>query len=89
MSNIVLEVLDISCAHCAHTITDILQKQPGVESVRVNVPAKEVHLSYDESALSLDQVGAVLDEEGYPVAGTRAAGAAPAPRRNVIPLTGK
>jgi copper chaperone len=89
MSNIVLEVPDISCAHCAHTITSALQGRPGVESVQVDIPAKEVLLSYDENALSLDQVGAILDEEGYPVAGSHAAGAAPAPRRNVIPLTGK
>jgi copper chaperone len=87
MSNIVLEVPDISCAHCARTITTALQGQPGVESVQVDIPAKLVHLSYDENALSLDQVGAILDEEGYPVAGTHAAGAAPALRRNVIPLT--
>jgi copper chaperone CopZ len=89
MSNIVLEVPDISCAHCAHTITSALQGQPGVESVQVDIPAKVVHLSYDENALSLDQVGAILDEEGYPVAGSHAESAAPAPRRNVIPLTGQ
>ena len=35
------------------------------------------------------KVGAILDEEGYPVAGTHAESAAPAPKRNFIPLTGK
>lgn len=67
--DVVLSVPDISCAHCEKTVVNALQGKPGVQAVRVDIPAKTVHLSYDESALSLDQVGAILDEEGYPVAG--------------------
>ncbi|HMA38263.1 MAG TPA: heavy-metal-associated domain-containing protein [Chloroflexia bacterium] len=89
MENIILEVPDVSCAHCEKTILTALQHQPGVQSVQVDIPAKVVYLGYDPTTLPLTQVQAILDEEGYPVAGTRE-GAAPAPRKGpIIPLTGQ
>ena len=82
MSNIILEVPDVSCAHCEKTILNALGQQPGVQSVQVDIPAKVVYLGYDPATLPLTQVQAILDEEGYPVVGTRE-GTAPraAPRR--------
>ncbi len=89
MSNIILEVPDVSCAHCEKTIVNALAQQPGVQSVQVDIPAKVVYLDYDPATLPLTQVQAILDEEGYPVAATRE-GQAPAPRKGaVIPLLGK
>jgi copper chaperone len=70
MSQVILEVPDISCAHCEKTILTALQGQPGVQTVQVSIPAKTVNLVYDEGALSLQQVRELLDEEGYPVAQT-------------------
>ena len=71
MSHVILDVPDISCAHCEKTILTALQGQPGVTTVQVSIPAKAVDLSYDEQALNLQQVESILDEEGYPVAATR------------------
>jgi copper chaperone len=87
MSQIILEVPDISCNHCAHTITEALQGEPGVQGVQVDIPAKLVQLDYDDTTLNMDHLRAVLDEEGYPVAGTRAADPN-AKKRTMIPLTG-
>ncbi len=70
MPHVILEVPDISCAHCEKTILTTLQGQPGVQTVQVSIPAKTVNLVYDEGALSLQQVRELLDEEGYPVAQT-------------------
>lgn len=88
MSNIILEVPDISCAHCEKTVVGALSGQAGIHAVQVDIPGKIVYLDYDEAQITLQQVGTILDEEGYPVAGTREGGA-PVPKRNVIPLTGK
>ena len=88
MSQIILEVPDISCDHCAHAITQALQGEPGVQGVQVDIPGKAVQLDYDEATLDMAHVNAVLDDEGYPVAGTHA----PDPnakKRVMIPLTGK
>jgi copper chaperone len=88
MSQVILNVPDISCAHCEKTVVGALQDKPGVKSVQVDIPAKVVYLHYDPQSLSLQQVGEILDEEGYPVAGS-SEGAPPAARRGFIPLIGK
>jgi copper chaperone len=71
MTNVVLQVPDISCGHCAKTITEALEHKPGVNTVRVDIPTKAVYLAYDESVLSIDEVSEALDEEGYEVAEVR------------------
>jgi copper chaperone len=89
MSQITLNVPDISCAHCEKTILTALQDQPGVESVQVSLPTKNVYLTYDDQALTLDQIKHLLDEEGYPVASV-SEGVSPEPApRGFIPLTSK
>lgn len=70
MAHVTLTVPDISCGHCESTITKALDGQPGVRSVRVEIPAKQVHLDYDPGQLSLEQVKALLAEEDYPVEST-------------------
>ncbi|HET6312432.1 MAG TPA: heavy-metal-associated domain-containing protein [Chloroflexia bacterium] len=87
MSQITLNVPDISCAHCEKTILNALQGQPGVEAVQVSLPAKNVYLTYDDQALSLDQVKEILDEEGYPVASVSEGAAPDTQRRGFIPLS--
>jgi copper chaperone len=86
MSQITLNVPDISCAHCEKTVLNALQGKPGVNSVQVSVPTKKVMLDYDESALPLDEVKEILDEEGYPVESTEQGFSAP---RGFIPLSSK
>jgi copper chaperone CopZ len=89
MSHVILEVPDISCGHCEKTILTALQGQPGVQAVQVSIPAKTVDLTFDEQILSLPQVEALLDEEGYPVSGVREGSAPPTPKGPVIPLIGR
>ena len=67
MTSVILNVPEISCEHCEHAITEALTPQEGVHSVRVDIPAKRVHLEFDESRINLQQVGAILEEEGYEV----------------------
>ena len=68
MSKVVLNVPDISCQHCAKTVTEALTPIQGVRTVQVDVPAKQVQVEYDESVASLDVMKAALQEEDYPVA---------------------
>jgi copper chaperone len=67
--HVVLTVPDISCEHCQREIEGVLQKETGIAAVRVDVPTKQVYLDYDPSAISLHQVAAILDDEGYAIAG--------------------
>ncbi len=88
MSQITLNIPDISCAHCEKTVLETLQGKPGVNSVQVSIPAKKVLLDYDESTLDMDQARADLDNEGYPVASTEQGFTTQPPKGGIIPLTG-
>ena len=71
MTQVTLTVPDISCAHCEKTILEALRGKPGVQAVAVSVSSKIVLLKYDEKQIALDEVKEILDEEGYPVDGTK------------------
>lgn len=68
MTQIVMNVPDISCAHCEATVKRALAPLPGVREVRVDIPAKAVTVQYDERQIDIERFKAVLQEEDYPVA---------------------
>jgi copper chaperone len=68
MATTVLNVPDISCEHCERAITGALQPVPGVESVKVDIPAKQVHVAYDPGQVNVDRMKVILKDEDYPVA---------------------
>ena len=86
MSNVILTVPDISCGHCEKTVTGALMGRPGINSVSVDIPAKQVYLDYDQALIGIEQVSEILDGEGYAVANVTGASAADRPRRSFIPL---
>ena len=67
MASTLLNVPDISCEHCERAITGALSPVEGVRSVRVDIPARQVRLDYDEQQVDLDRVKEILQEEDYPV----------------------
>ena len=67
MATTVLNVPDISCEHCERAITGALAPVDGVRSVQVDIPARQVHLDYDERQVDLNRVKEILQEEDYPV----------------------
>ncbi|OGG45959.1 MAG: hypothetical protein A3F84_11605 [Candidatus Handelsmanbacteria bacterium RIFCSPLOWO2_12_FULL_64_10] len=67
MTKVVLSVPAIDCEHCEHAVTTALHPLAGVQSVKVDIEAKLVHLEFDEGQLSLAKVKSVLAEEDYPV----------------------
>ncbi len=68
MATTVLNVPDISCEHCERTITRALSPLAGVQGVRVDIPAHQVRVEYDERQTSLREIEHVLEGEDYPVA---------------------
>jgi copper chaperone len=68
MSNVVLNVPDISCEHCERTITDALTPVEGIHNVSVDIPQKQVHVDYDEGTVDVNRMKQILQEEEYPVA---------------------
>jgi len=72
MAITVLNVPDISCEHCEHTITTALSPVEGVRDVTVDIPAKQVHITYDDAVISVDKMKEVLEDEDYPVESVQA-----------------
>lgn len=67
MATTVLNVPDISCEHCERAITNALSPVEGVRSVKVDIPAKQVHVDYDDNSLDVNRMKDILQEEDYPV----------------------
>jgi copper chaperone CopZ len=68
MEHVTLTAPDISCEHCRHAIERELIALPGVESVCVDIPTKNVLVAFDPARTSVEAIAAKLDDEGYPVA---------------------
>jgi len=58
----------ISCEHCQRTVESAVGALPGVSSVHVEIPSKQVQVTYNPADVTRGQIEATLDEEGYPVA---------------------
>lgn len=67
MTNVKLEVPDISCDHCKTSIEGALRDVPGVSAVDVSVADRTVDVTFDESLSSSAIVG-IIEEQGYVVA---------------------
>ena len=66
MPALTLVAPDISCDHCKHAIESELGGLAGIEQVRVEPPAKTVHVVFDEAVIGEPAIRARLDEIGYP-----------------------
>lgn len=59
---------DISCGHCVQAIQTAVGALAGVQSVSADVATKQVNIAFDPKAVTLAQIEATMDDEGYPVA---------------------
>ncbi len=66
LQDITLVAPDISCAHCVATIKRSVGDLSGVESVDVDPETKRILVRFDPNRVSLGQIEATLDDEGYP-----------------------
>ena len=69
MTTETLSVPDISCDHCRHTIETALGRLPGVRAATVDVGARRVEVTYDETTVGPATIRTTLSDEGYQVAG--------------------
>jgi copper chaperone len=58
---------DVNCGKCAARITTALTTKPGVADVAVDVPTKQVHVTYSDAQITPAQIADALAEAGYPV----------------------
>ncbi len=60
-----LKVPALHCSSCASTVIRHVKVLGGVSDIDVDAESKLVHLTYDESKVSLDQIHGALAEIGF------------------------
>lgn len=65
MKEITLKVDGMSCGHCVNAIEGAV-KDLGA-TAKVDLAAKSVSVSYDETKLSLDAIKEAIEDQGYDV----------------------
>ena len=68
MTSVTFNVPDISCEHCQRAITSALLPVKGIATVRVDIPTKQVRVTYDPAVVGTEQMQTILADEDYPVA---------------------
>ncbi len=59
---------DISCKQCQQAIEGAVSKIDGVQTVKVDIPTKSVHVEYDPQKVTIAKIEEVMDDVGYTVA---------------------
>lgn len=67
MKTIQLTILGMDCAACAATLERVMRRQRGVKRVTVNYTAQTMELTYDDAALTLEDVVLYVKKAGYRV----------------------
>ena len=62
-----LSVPGISCDHCKMSIERAVGELAGVNAVEVDISARTVDLSFDETTVGLDRIIDAIEEVGYEV----------------------
>ncbi len=60
-----LKIPALHCTSCSKTVARVLGPLPSVQVTQTDLDAKLVHLQFDESEASLDQIREALEEVGY------------------------
>ncbi|MCB1318788.1 MAG: heavy-metal-associated domain-containing protein [Leptospiraceae bacterium] len=68
MKSIVLNVEGMSCQHCVKSVREALDAL-GVAST-VNLEQKTVSAEFDETQVSVGDISAAIEDQGYDVVGT-------------------
>lgn len=68
MTQVTLNVPDISCNHCKMSIEGAVNALTGIESAVVNIEGRSVDVAFDDGAQSLEAIVNAIEEQGYEVA---------------------
>jgi copper chaperone len=68
MTETTLRVPDMSCGHCKAAVEGELNKLSGVERADADFGSGTVAVSYDEAAVTTEDLKGAIEEAGYTVA---------------------
>lgn len=62
-----LHVQGMTCGHCKMAVEGALTKLAGVSTAEVDLEAKKVDVTFDESQINVDTMKEAIEEQGYEV----------------------
>lgn len=67
MEQLTLKVEGMSCGHCVNSIEGSVKELNGVERVKVQLAEGTVEVTIDSSVVTLKDIVAVIEDQGYDV----------------------
>jgi copper chaperone len=67
MQQATLNVPKMSCGHCKMAVETAGRSLAGVAAIKADPETKKVEVSYDEGAVSLEDIRKAIADAGYPV----------------------
>ncbi|PEK42120.1 copper resistance protein CopZ [Bacillus toyonensis] len=67
MEQLTLKVEGMSCGHCVNSIESSVKELNGVEQVKVQLAEGTVEVTIDSSAITLKDIVAAIEDQGYDV----------------------
>jgi copper chaperone len=61
----VLKVQGMTCGHCELSVQEALDELDGVQGAKADRATSNVEVAYDESTVSVEQMGEAIEEVGY------------------------
>lgn len=65
MQTLHLHIHNMNCQNCVHHVTEALESVEGINNIHVDLPTKQVEISYDEAKVDKGMMVQVLDKIGY------------------------
>lgn len=67
MEKVILNVDGMSCEHCVKAVNGAVGALPGVSGVAVDLESKTVAVDFDASKVSVEEIKAEIEDQGYDV----------------------
>ena len=67
MEQVKLNVEGMSCGHCVNAVEGSVGELNGVQSVNVSLSDKQVDVSFDPTAVKVEQIVDAIEDQGYDV----------------------
>ncbi len=65
MEKATLKINGMTCEHCVATVKEALMGKNGVSKVKVNLRKGEAKVNFDDSIVTVQQLGQIVTDAGY------------------------
>jgi len=67
MTSETLEISGMHCGGCVRTVTNVLKRVAGVQSVDISLPENSAKVEYNETETTVDEIRKILRSSGYDI----------------------